>query len=109
MDVAHLQARLAEILEAEEGEHVEWARVEHLCLNLAEELDSQRNTYPEAVAHYLSDSDIRARDPDYGDGQRAAVRQYLTTGEYDDGVVIPLWGCVTIVLILGAAMAWLPL
>jgi hypothetical protein len=58
------------------------------------------------VAHCLSDRDIRARDARYGDTQREAIRTYLATGDYFDGVVLPWWGCLALLVVAGGVVIW---
>lgn len=106
MALTDIQARLAEILAAEEAAVVDWATVGRLCDQLDCELDSSKGDVPEIVAHFLADSDIRARDPRYGLAQRDAIRTYLATGDYFDGVEVPWWGCAVLVALVGGAIWW---
>lgn len=107
METTDLRARLADILAKEEADQVDWSVIEHLCLDLANDLNRTGDDYPEAVAHYLCDSDIRSRDPKYAEGQREAVKRFVATGEYDDGVVVPGWGCLAVIGLIGAGILWL--
>ncbi len=61
---------------------------------------------PEIVVHFLCDSDIRARDASYGDAQRDAIRTYLATGDYFDGVALPWWGCLALMALVGGLVVW---
>ena len=87
--LSDIQARLAAILAAEEASSVDWPTVDRLCAELDCELDASGEDAPEIVAHFLSNSDIRARDARYGDAQREAIQTYLKTGDYFDGVALP--------------------
>lgn len=90
--LSDIQACLEEILAAEEAPLVDWPSVDRLCEKLDRQLEASEQDVPEIVAHFLSDSDIRARDRRYGDAQRKAIRTYLSTGDYFDGVEVPWWG-----------------
>ena len=106
MATSDIQARLTRILAAEEVPIVDWPVVDRLCYELDRDLDASSDDIPEIVAHFLSDSDIRARDASYGETQRDAIRTYLATGDYFDGVAVPWWGCFALVAAVGAALAW---
>lgn len=100
-----LRSRLAAILAIEEREPTDWLQVEKLASQLQRELPIDAT--PEAVHRYLDDADIRSRDDAYGARQRQEVRRYVDYGEYDDGIPVPWWGCV-LVLLAGAGVAkWL--
>lgn len=107
MALTEIQARLAAILAAEEASSVDWPTVDRLCDELDRELDGSGEDVPEIVAHFLSDSDIRARDVRYGDAQREAIRTYLETGDYFDGVALPRWGCLALLVVAGGVVVWL--
>ncbi len=96
MMLSDIQARLAEILAAEEAPLVDWATLDRLCEELDRQLEASEQEVPEIVAHFLSDADIRARDRKYGDAQRDAIRTYLATGDHFDGVAVPWWGCLAL-------------
>jgi hypothetical protein len=100
------KTRLTAILAAEEASLVDWSIIDRLCDELDRHLDASSDDIPEIVAHFLSDSDIRARDSGYGGTQRAAIRTYLATGDYFDGVAVPWWGCFALVAVVGGAIAW---
>lgn len=106
MTSCDVQARLAEILAAEEAPSVDWPTVDRLCEELDRQLESSEDDVPEVVAHFLSDSDIRAHDLRYGDAQRGAIRTYLATGDYFDGVAVPWWGCLALMAGFGAVVVW---
>lgn len=106
MATSDIQARLTRILAAEEAPIVDWPVVDRLCDELDRDLEASSDDIPEIVAHFLSDSDIRARDASYGETQRNAIRTYLATGDYFDGVAIPWWGCLALVAATGGAIAW---
>ena len=107
MDTIELRSRLAAILDDEEDASVNWIDIERRCLELAEEIRGREEDCPEIVLHYLCDSDIRGRDVAYADHQRDAVRRYVLTGEYDDSVAVPWWGCWGFLVLVGAGLAWL--
>lgn len=106
MTPGDIQAHLAEILAAEEALTVDWSIVDRLCDELNRQLEASGMDTPEIVAHFLSDSDIRARDARYGAAQRAAVRTYLSTGDYFDGVAVPWWGCLALAVVVGCSFVW---
>lgn len=106
MAISDIQARLAAILAAEEASSVDWLTVDRLCDELDREINASGEDVPEIVAHFLSDSDIRARDIRYGDAQREAIRTYLETGDYFDGVALPMWGCLVLLIVAGGVVAW---
>lgn len=107
MDTIELRSRLAAILDDEEVASVDWIDIERRCLELAQEIQGREQDCPEIVAHYLCDSDIRARDSAYADRQRDGVRRYVTTGEYDDSVAVPWWGCLGFLALIAAGLVWL--
>lgn len=106
MALSDLQGRLAAILAAEDASSVDWSIVDRLCDELDRELDASGDDVPEIVAHFLSDSDIRARDTRYGDAQREAIRTYLKTGDYFDGIALPWWGCLAMLVVAGGVVVW---
>jgi hypothetical protein len=106
MPTSDIQARLTRILADEEALIVDWPVIDRLCEELGRDLDASSDDIPEIVAHFLSDSDIRARDASYGETQRDAIRTYLATGDYFDGVAVPWWGCFALVAAVGGAIAW---
>ncbi|WP_374145788.1 hypothetical protein [Sphingomonas sp. 28-63-12] len=107
MAFSDLPTRLATILSAEEAPAVDWPAVDRLCDELDRDLEASGDDIPEIVAHFLSDSDIRARDASYGEAQRDAIRTYLATGDYFDGVAVPWWGCLALVVgVVGGLIAW---
>ena len=106
MPLSDSQARLAAILSAEEASSVDWPTVDRLCAELDRELDASGEDVPEIVAHFLYDSDIRAHDARYGDAQREAIRTYLKTGDYFDGVASPWWSCLALLVMAGGVVVW---
>ncbi len=106
MALSDIQSRLAAILAAEEASSVDWSGVDYLCDELDRELNASGEDVPEIVAHFLSDSDIRARDARYGEAQREAIRTYLKTGDYFDGVALPWWGCLVLLVMVGGVVVW---
>ena len=106
MAPSDIQARLATILAAEEAPLVDWPTVDRLCNELDRAIEASSEDVAEIVAHFLSDSDIRARDTRYGDAQREAIRTYLATGVYIDGVAAPWWGCLAPLIVVGGLVVW---
>ena len=106
MALNDMQTRLARIIAAEEEPVVDWPAVDVLCDELERDLEASSDDIPEIVAHFLSDSDIRARNAKYGESQRDAIRNYLATGEYFDGIAVPWWGCLVLVVVGGVVIAW---
>ena len=85
MDSLTLRQRLTGILDEEERPNADWNVVEGLCVKLSDDVRSQPN--PDClhiVYHFLSDSDIRAKDAEYGRGQRVEIRRFADTGECND-------------------------
>jgi hypothetical protein len=108
MDAIELRERLGEILREEARKEVDWATVERMCEKLDQDLAAQRGfECPHFVFHYLSDPDIRAKDDDYGGKQRAEVRRYVETGEYADSTEISPWGCLGVIIAVGALLFFL--
>lgn len=105
METDELRSRLAVILAVEEREPTDWPEVERLASELQQELPIDAT--PEAVHHYLDDTDIRSRDDAYGARQRQEVRRYVDYGERDDGTPIPWWGCALVLLAGAGVVKWL--
>ena len=74
MEPSDIQTRLTTIVAAEEAPVVDWSAVDRLCDQLERDLETSSDDIPEIVAHFLSDSDIRARNASYGETQRDAIR-----------------------------------
>ena len=107
MDVDELRRRLGAILSEEEREVVDWTTVSAMLDELA--ADVKGSEFPHFVHHFISDSDIRAKDPVYGQDQRQEVRRFVDTGGYDpdwDKEIRP-WGCIAAVVGIGGLMFWL--
>lgn len=86
----------------------DWAEVDRLIDELQAQLKADRSTVcPEIVDHYLDDVDIRIRDDNYAQGQRSRVRQFVETGEYDDGTPVPRWTCAVALALLVVLGLWL--
>ena len=105
MDHAELRRRLKPILEAEE--RGDWDQVEQLSGQLNRELKGESS--PEIVDHYLDNADLRKQAPPYGETQRRELRQFIDTGEHNDGggTSIPAWSCGAVALLVVAAVIWL--
>jgi hypothetical protein len=106
MTLGEMQTRLAKILAAEEALAVDWPTVDRLCEELDRQFEASQTDAPEIVAHFLADSDIRARDTRYGDTQRSALRTYLATGDYLDGIGVSWWGCLALVAVVVCSITW---
>lgn len=105
MDKTALRQRLGDILREEEGSDVDWGAVERMCGKLDQDLDGQPDLdCPHIVFHFLSDADIRAKDADYGRGQRVEVRRLVETGECNDSKPVPVWGCAAALAALAALL-----
>lgn len=64
------------MLAAEESNSPDCNQVERLTSRLLEQLASEPDAeYPQEVIHFLDDADIRAKDDDYAEYQREAVRR----------------------------------
>ncbi len=108
MDTADLRQRLGAILREEERSDVDWEGVEGLCEELGQDLDGQADlNCPHIVYHFLSDADIRAKDADYGRGQRVEIRRFVETGECNDSKPVSAWGCLAVIAAVGALLVWL--
>jgi hypothetical protein len=101
MDAIELRERLGVILREEERENVDWETVGRMCRELPVLLAPD---CPHFVHHYLSDSDIRAKDEVYGSEQRAEIRRFVETRQYVDSQEIPPWACLGVIAAVGAAL-----
>jgi hypothetical protein len=55
-----------------------WDEVDQLCAHVSELARAGRiEEFPHEVWHFLSDYDIRQRDPEYGVHQRSEIRSLL--------------------------------
>ena len=109
MNFVELRQRVGAILAVEERANAveDWAEVERLTDELQAQLEAEETTVcPEIVDHYLDDVDIRARDERYAQQQRERVRQFVETGEYDDGTPVPLSCAVALAVVIGL-IGWL--
>jgi len=108
MHTAALRERLGNILREEERPDVDWEMVERMCEELGQDIRAQPDLgCPHIVYHFMSDADIRARDADYGRGQRVEIRRFVETGEFNDGEPVPAWGCFAVLAAIGALLFWL--
>lgn len=106
MDTTALRHRLGDILREEHCTDVDWEKVERMCEKLGHDLDGQPDLdCPHIVSHFLSDADIRAKDADYGRGQRVQIRRYVETGGCNDSKLIPTWGCAAALAALAASLS----
>jgi hypothetical protein len=108
MDKVALRQRLGDIIREEEHTEADWVAVERMCEKLFQDVDAQRNLdCPHIVLHFLSDYDIRAKDADYGRGQRVEIKRFVETGDCNDSKPISGWGCVMALAVGGASLFWL--
>jgi hypothetical protein len=105
VEIDELRGRLAVILAVEEREPTDWVEVDRLASELQRELPIDAT--PQAVHRYLDDADIRSRKSAYAARQRQEVRRYVDFGEYDDGIPVPWWGCVLVLLAGAGVIKWL--
>ena len=101
MDATELRERLGVILREEERENADWETVGRMCRELPAVLPPD---CPHSVHHYLSDSDIRAKDKVYGSEQRAEIKCFVETGEYVDSQEVSPWACLGVIAAVGAAL-----
>jgi hypothetical protein len=104
MNMEELRQRLAAILDQEERGVVDWASVEAMFDRL--DADLKDSECPHFVYHFISDSDIRAKDPVYGDHQRQEVRRFVETGEYVESKAVSPLGCIAVMAALGGLAFW---
>ena len=109
MDTTALRQRLGDILREEERSDVDWGAVERMCEELDQDLDGQPDLdCPHIVFHFLSDADIRAKEPDYARGQRVEILRFVETGECNDSKPVRSWGCfAALAAAIGALLFWL--
>lgn len=108
MDTKALRQRLGDILREEDRSDVDWELVKRMCEKLDQDLDSQSGVdCPNIVSHFLRDSDIRAKDADYGRGQRVEIRRFVETGECNDSKEVSAWGCVAALAAIAVLLYWL--
>jgi hypothetical protein len=78
MTEVELKRRLAEILTEEDRTSPDWNHVEKLCLDLSRHLSVDGcDACPHYIHHFIADCDVRKRDYEYAEAQRADARTYL--------------------------------
>ena len=110
MDDAELRQQLRAILDVERADSVDWPLVQQLSVELSERLSEAKDfDVPHLVYHYLHDADIRERDIEYADDQRAGIQLYVATGarEHLESRGVSPWSCLIVVGVLVAAVVWL--
>lgn len=108
MDTEALQKRIGEILAEEERADPNWAAIDAMCDKLRRDLGGHsKATVPHIMWHFLSDSDIRAKDADYGQKQRLEIRCFVETGKCNDSKQVSPWGCIGTVALFAALIFWL--
>ena len=108
MNSSDLRERLSVILAQEEQSMVDWAAVDQMLDRLSSDLkESGASECPHFVWHFIADSDIRAKDPVYGDYQRQEVRRFVDTGEYEESEEASPLGCWLVAGLPGALAFWL--
>ena len=75
MNTCDLRERLSVILAQEEQSVVDWAAVDQMLDRLSSDLKESAAACPHFVWHFIADSDIRAKDPVYGNHQRQGCCQ----------------------------------
>ena len=83
MTLNELRSTLHAILEAEEGPHVDWLRVQRLCNRALGALKRQPapDYTDDFVYVYLEDPQLRQDDRDYARVQRERLRNWLEGSE----------------------------
>ena len=108
MSKVALRQRLGDIIRQEERADVDWETVELMCEKLVHDIATQPDEdCPHIVSHFLSDADIRAKDSDYGRGQRVEIKRFVETGECNDSQPASSRGCVAALAVVGALLFWL--
>lgn len=107
MNTQILRQRLAAVLLEEEREVVDWTAVDEMLNQLNDDLTKSSPECPHFVRHFISDSDIRAKDKTYGEHQRLEVKRFVETGEYEDSKAVSPLGCVALVAALAGLTFWL--
>ena len=106
MDTATLRLRLSGILTEEERPIVDWDLVQTLCMNLYGDLDRHPDfDCPHVVYHFLSDTDIRQKDEDYGRNQRVEIKRFAETGECNNSKPASGPSCLLVALAAAAVAA----
>jgi hypothetical protein len=110
MSLDELREQLRVILDAEERTPVDWSHVNQLIDELQNKINADPGSdCPHLVYHFLSDSDIRAKDAEYGASQRADIRRFAETGDRSvvESAPAPKWPLFFILGLLIAASIWL--
>lgn len=107
MNNSDLRERLSAILDQEEQQLVDWSAVQQMLDRLNQDLKEGSSECPHFVWHFIADSDIRAKDAVYADYQRAEVRRFVETGEFEDSEEVRPWGCAAVALAVGALLFWI--
>lgn len=79
MTLDELKSDLCTILAEEQREPVDWQKVEELCVQVVDRLNTEPEpAYPhDVVYHFLEDADARQKSARYADGQREELRAWL--------------------------------
>ena len=79
MTLDELKSDLRKILEEEEAEQIDWRSVEVQCEEVLRRLNTEPEpAYPyEIVYHFLDDTDVRQKSPEYAVVQKDRVRRWL--------------------------------
>ena len=106
MENLELRHRLAATLAEEERGVVDWAAVDRMLDRLHRDLNNT-SLCPHFVWHFISDSDIRAKDSVYGDHQRLEVRRFVDIGDYEESKEVSPLGCLLVAASLGGLAFWM--
>ena len=81
MTQKELRDALGTILEEESRTEIDWSYVRGLCLDVIGRLntESEPNFPHDVVYHFLDDPDVRQKDDQYGQMQRARLREWLAS------------------------------
>ena len=79
MTLEELRAALGSILVEEQRPHVDWGKVEALCIEVVGRLNTEPEPeYPhEIVYHFLDDPDVRRKSPEYAEMQQLRLQKWL--------------------------------
>ena len=79
MTLEELRSDLRTILAEEQRKPVDWQKVEELCVQVVDRLNTEPEpAYPhDVVYHFLEDADARQKSLRYADEQREKLRTWL--------------------------------
>jgi hypothetical protein len=110
MDDAELRNQLRAILDLEAADPVNWTLVYQRSADVLQSM-SQSSNYepPHLVRHFLDDADIREKDSEYAEDQRASIRRFVETGDREplESEAASAWPYLVVVGLVTAMVAWL--